>query len=239
MPALELVQGLLRQSDGARSSTWTNDFCRYSNVVRSALSGMTALIWIPTPTVLGAVASDAGYVFVLARLRLTQRRDEVPEFIDHLPHCESGLALTDPADPRHQFVTKLRADAGAMMHEAVHALKNNGAEDSIDCVKMLISSIRVLELDYPCDHTHYASVKKSYEFALQISRTTRNQKTFPRFVWVRRANLYHASRLRLNSFYRKRTPLDDQLIADLCELSLSMYVQIRRAAQKGLDSMST
>lgn len=59
-----------------------------------------------------------------------------------------------------------------------------------------------------------------------------------RFVWVRRASLYHASRMRLNSFYRKRTPLDDLLIADMCELSLSVYVQIRRAAQKGLDSMS-
>lgn len=55
---------------------------------------------------------------------------------------------------------------------------------------------------------------------------------------MRRASLYHASRLRLNSFYRKRSPLDDQLIADMCELSLSVYVQIRRSAQKGLDSMS-
>lgn len=44
--------------------------------------------------------------------------------------------------------------------------------------------------------------------------------------------------MRLNSFYRKRTPLDDQLIADMCELSLSVYVQIRRSAQKGLDLMS-
>lgn len=59
-----------------------------------------------------------------------------------------------------------------------------------------------------------------------------------RFVWVRRASLYHSSRLRLNSFYRKRTPLDDLLIADMCELSLSGYVQIRRSAQKGLDAMT-
>lgn len=80
-----------------------------------------------------------------------------------------------------------------------------------------------------------------------------------RFVWVRRASLYHASRfvfffsrtaealliiltigrLRLCSFYRKRSALDDLLIADMCELSLSVYVQIRRSAQKTLDSMST
>lgn len=44
--------------------------------------------------------------------------------------------------------------------------------------------------------------------------------------------------MRLNSFYRKRSALDDLLIADMCELALSVYVQIRRAAQKGLDSMS-
>lgn len=67
-----------------------------------------------------------------------------------------------------------------MFHTAVHTLKSNAQEDSIDCVKMVISSIRVLQLDYPCDHSHYAAVKKSYEFALQISRTTRNQKLFPR-----------------------------------------------------------
>lgn len=227
VPALDIVEGLLQQSSnatGPQSLEWTNDFCRYCNVVRSALSGMTALIWLPPPAVLGQTASDAG--------------DEVPEFIDQLPHCNAGICLTDPADPRHAFVSQLRDRSGAMLHNAVQSLKNNGAEDSIDCVKMLISSIRVLELDYPCDHVHYAAVKKSYEFALQISRTTRNQKAFPRFVWIRRASLYHASRLRLNSFYRKRTPLDDQLIADMCELSLSMYVQIRRAAQKGLDSMT-
>lgn len=113
-----------------------------------------------------------------------------------------------------------------------------GQESSIDAVKMLISSIRVLELDYPCDHNHYGAVKKSYEFALNISRTTRNQREFPRFVWIRRASLYQASRMRLNSFYRKRSKLDDLLIQDLCDLSLSVYLQVRRSAQRGLDSMS-
>lgn len=78
-----------------------------------------------------------------------------------------------------------------MLHEAVQSLKNNGAEDSIDCIKMIIASIRVLELDYPVDHAHYATVKKSYEFALQISRTTTNQKAFPRFVLFPVSSLAH------------------------------------------------
>lgn len=106
----------------------------------------------------------------------------MPEFIDYPPHCEGGICLTDTADPRHAFVMQLRARSGETLHASVAALKNNGAEDSIDCVKMLIASIRVLEIDYPCDHLHYTAVKKSYEFALTITRTARNQKLFPRSV---------------------------------------------------------
>ncbi|KAM0751556.1 hypothetical protein T439DRAFT_300497 [Meredithblackwellia eburnea MCA 4105] len=227
VPALDTIELLLKEPTSPTSPptpTWANDFCRYCNLIRSALSGIPSLIWLPPPLESGKLASDVG--------------DEVPEFIDQLPHCKAGMCLTDPTDPRHVFVYQLRRRCGRVLHEAVHSLKNNGAEDSIDCVKMLISSIKILQLDYSCDTSHYSAVKKSYEFALQISRTTRNQKLFPRFVWVRRASLYHASRMRLNSFYRKRSELDDLLIADMCELALSVYVQIRRAAQKGLDSMT-
>ncbi|KAI5481022.1 proteasome activator subunit 4 [Pseudohyphozyma bogoriensis] len=212
VPALDTLEQLLRETTGtAPTPAWTNDFCRFTNVVRSALSGIPSLVWLPPPAEPGAVASDAG--------------DEVPEFIDYLPHAQAGIALTDPSDPRHQFVVQIRDRTSQFLHSAVHSLKNNGAEDSIDCVKMIISTMRILTLDYPCDHSHYDAVKKSYDFALQVSRTTKNQKTFPS--------------LRLCSFYRKRSKLDDLLIGDMCELALSTYVQIRRAAQKGLDSMAS
>ena len=226
VPALEVVERLLAEpvatSGGKPSEEFINDFCRNLNIVRSAVASIPGLAWLPPPAEPGQKSSDFG--------------DEVPEFIDQLPHCVAGICLTDPADPRHQFVLGLRERTGRALHAAVASLKNTGAEDSIDAVKMIISAIRVLQLDYPCDHAHYASVKKSLEFAQTISRTTRNQKTFPRFVWCRRAALYHASRLRLNSFYRRRSALDDLLIADLADLSLSVYVQVRRAAQKGIDS---
>jgi proteasome activator subunit 4 len=164
--------------------------------------------------------------------------DEIPEFIDHLPSCNTGIPLSDPADPRHQFVASFRARAGQFFHDAVQTLKGSQQQDTIDCIKMVIASIRVLELDYPCDTSAHESIKKSYDFALNISRVTRNQKLFPRFVWVRRASLYHASRLRLTSFYRKRSKLDDLLINDLCELSLSVYLAVRKSAQRGLSSIS-
>ncbi|GAA6053733.1 hypothetical protein JCM3770_003189 [Rhodotorula araucariae] len=226
VPLLDKLDALLAESliDGKlRTSEWINDFCRFCNVVRSALSGIPSIAYMPPPKDKGEVASDAG--------------DEVPEFIDHLPTCNAGFPLNDPSDPRHQFIADLRTRAGQFLHNAVQTLKSTQQQDTIDCIKMVIASIRVLELDYPCDSSHHGTVKKSYEFALNISRVTRNQKLFPRFVWVRRAGLYHASRLRLNSFYRRRSKLDDLLIHDLCELSLSVYLQVRRSAQKGLDSI--
>lgn len=194
------------------------------NLVRSALSGIPSLALFPRPAEAGAPASDAG--------------DEVPEFIDQLPSCDTGIPLTDPSDPRHRFVSELRTRAGRFFHESVQTLKTTQQQDTIDCIKMVIASIRVLELDYPCDISAHESIKKSYDFALNISRVTRNQKQFPRFVWVRRASLYHASRLRLTSFYRRRSALDDLLIHDLCELSLSVYLAVRKSAQRGLGSIS-
>ncbi|GAA6008845.1 hypothetical protein JCM10207_001745 [Rhodosporidiobolus poonsookiae] len=226
VPALDRLDQLLAESqqDGkVKTMEWVNDFCRFCNVVRSALSGIPSLAWLERPEELGQPASDAG--------------DEVPEFINHMPTCRASIPLSDPKDPRHRFVVDLRNRASDFLHRAVQALKSSGQEDSVDAIKMVISSIRVLELDYPCDTSAHGTTKKSYEFALNISRVTRNQKEFPRFVWVRRASLYHASRLRLNSFYRKRSKLDDLLIADLCELSLSVYLAVRKTAQRGLDSI--
>ncbi|GAA5836406.1 hypothetical protein JCM11251_007072, partial [Rhodosporidiobolus azoricus] len=225
-PCLDRLDQLLLESqqDGkVKSMEWVNDFCRYLNLVRSALSGIPSLAWLERPEEPGQQASDAG--------------DEVPEFIDYMPTCKASIPLTDSKDPRHRYVVDLRNRIGDFLHRSVQALKSSGQEDSVDAIKMVISSIRVLELDYPCDSGHHATVKKSYEFSLNISRVTRNQKEFPRFVWVRRAGLYHAARMRLNSFYRKRSKLDDLLIADLCELSLSVYLGVRRTAQRGLDSM--
>ncbi|BGP22448.1 Proteasome activator BLM10 [Rhodotorula toruloides] len=226
VPIMDKLDALLaeaKEDHKLLSLQWVNDFCRFCNILRSSLSGIPSFVLLGSPKDLGVPASDAG--------------DEIPEFIDHLPRCNIGLPLSDANDPRHAFVADIRTRAGEFLHHAVQTLKNSQQQDTIDCIKMVVATIRTLELDYPTDSNHHSTVKKSYEFALNVSRVTRNQKEFPRFVWVRRASLYHASRLRINSFYRKRSKLDDLLIHDLCELSLSVYLQVRKSAQKGLDSM--
>ena len=55
---------------------------------------------------------------------------------------------------------------------------------------------------------------------------------------LKRALLYHYNRLYLNAMYRERSPLDDKLIHDLVELSLSQYTRLRRYCQSIVRSVS-
>lgn len=65
-PALDTIDSLLKSSKGStKSLVWTNDFCRYSSIVRSAMYGIPALILLSPPTDLGQTASDAGFVSLL------------------------------------------------------------------------------------------------------------------------------------------------------------------------------
>lgn len=54
------------------------------------------------------------------------------------------------------------------------------------------------------------------------------QKDNSRLVFLKRAQVYHSGRLYLNSLYRQRSELDDNLLNELVELSLSHYTRVRR-----------
>jgi proteasome activator subunit 4 len=57
------------------------------------------------------------------------------------------------------------------------------------------------------------------------------QKDNSRLVLLKRAQVYHSARLYLNSLYRRRSELDDKLLKELVELSLSPYTRVRRYAE--------
>lgn len=54
------------------------------------------------------------------------------------------------------------------------------------------------------------------------------QKDNSRLVFVKRAHVYHSGRVYMHALYRRRSALDDKLIGELGELSLSPYTRIRR-----------
>lgn len=63
----------------------------------------------------------------------------------------------------------------------------------------------------------------------RVNRMSARQKDNARVVWVKRAQLYHSSRLYMHALYRRRSELDDRLLKeDLAELCLSPYTRVRR-----------
>ncbi|KAH8929547.1 hypothetical protein BT69DRAFT_1292546 [Atractiella rhizophila] len=161
-----------------------------------------------------------------------------PEFVERVPAFACGINITDPSDPRHTYMLKLRERYGETLHNAIDAFKSHGVEDSIDCVRLLISSIKSILIDYPCDRSTYGHMQRYFDFTKNLCKNWKGQQLYPRAVWIRRALYYHSARQRIYSLARPRSQLEDQLILDLGELSLSPYLKVRLSSQRALDSVT-
>ncbi|ETS62890.1 hypothetical protein PaG_02652 [Moesziomyces aphidis] len=221
LPALFKVEAL--QAEGqTRDKAWSNDFCRYLMVVRMGLIGMPTLIQ----------EDDVGGGEPLMDLG-----DEVPEFIAIPPRFKSFFCLTDRQDARYQKVAAFKQRCGQVLHLSAKSTQASGAEDQIDCVKMLIRTIRSYLTCYSYNGEDYKAHMRSLGFFRNIAKLHAKQKEFPRVLFIRRSAFYNTSRARLNSFHRKRTPLTDQLILQMLDFCMSNYVGIRQTAQNTLDTI--
>lgn len=66
-------------------------------------------------------------------------RHEIPEMIACIEPLNSGFALSDPNDPRHQYMTSLKRRFGQFLHCASTSLQQQGEENTVDAVHMLVS----------------------------------------------------------------------------------------------------
>ena len=56
--------------------------------------------------------------------------------------CEplnSGFCLTDPSDERYRYIHSLRQRFGKFLHEASVSLRQQGEENTVDAVQMLVN----------------------------------------------------------------------------------------------------
>lgn len=67
------------------------------------------------------------------------RRNELPEMIAVMEPLNSCFVLTDPDDARYQYVSKLRRSYGEFLHKASLSLRQQGEENTVDAVYMLVS----------------------------------------------------------------------------------------------------
>lgn len=221
-PRLDRLEAL-QEPNIQRDKVWSNDFCRHLTVARLAYMSVNAMVQEPEDGG-GIEAVDAG--------------DEVPEFVQ-VPHrFKSGFLLQDKEDSRFQTVMAFRRRFGKIVQLSAQMTQNSGAEDQIDCVKLLVRSIRSYMTSYSFNPDDYKSHSRSLAFYRSMAHLSARQKKYPRIFWIRRAAYYHTSRARLNSFHRRRSAIDDDLIARILEFTMSNYVAIRRTAQNALDTIT-
>ncbi|XP_006454756.1 hypothetical protein AGABI2DRAFT_215246, partial [Agaricus bisporus var. bisporus H97] len=233
-------------TDVPRDANWRNDFCRYvssflllflfpldSKLLRYLTFVRNAFAGIPT---LCEERIPKEYFETL--ISTSDILDEIPEMIANVDPIKSGFCLTDPSDPKFIFITTLRKRFGRFLHEASVALRQQGEENTVDAVQILVRSMRTYFLEYADSRDSSQVNGDSYTQEKNIARLYIGQKTWPRAVYVRRARFYSSARLRWNAIERSRGPLEDCLIDDLVEWSIWHYPVIRQSGQSVLESIA-
>ncbi|KAH9947692.1 hypothetical protein B0H21DRAFT_737636 [Amylocystis lapponica] len=224
-PVLTTLNGLL-EPGVVRDAVWRNDFCRHLSFVRNAFTGIPTLAKeVNTPEEQQAAMESSDIM------------DEIPEMIGIVDPLNSGFALSDTSDPRHQYISALRQQFGHFLHKASVSLRQQGEENTVDAVHMLIRSIRTYMMEYGDSRDNYWLQRDRYESEANVARHHANQKVWPRAVYVRRARFYHSARLHWNSVERRRSQLEDQLIDDVTEWGMWNYVTVRETSQSLLENL--
>ncbi|KAF5384678.1 hypothetical protein D9757_006201 [Collybiopsis confluens] len=218
-PSLLILDHLL-DSDVERDAIWRNDFFRY------AFSG------IPTFIRHHVRSEDLQNV-----VETSDILDEIPEMIASLEPLNCGFCLTDAEDPRHQTISALRQRFGKFLHQASVSLRQQGEENTVDAVHMLLRSVRTYMLDYGDSRDGYYVNEEQYTSTKNVARLHAQQKEWPRAVYVRRARFYHSARLRWNSLDRVRGPLEDILIDEITQWSMWHYAKVRISGQSLLETI--
>ncbi|CAA7258799.1 unnamed protein product [Cyclocybe aegerita] len=224
-PTLTLLEGLLKPGI-VRDAIWRSDFCRHLTLVRNIFAG--------APTLIKETMTQQD---ILEATLTSDILEEVPEMIASVTPLSCGFALPDPADPRHQYALGVKHRFGRFLHNASVVLRQQGEENTVDAVQMLVRSIRTYMMEYGDSRDSYYVNEDQYTQEKNVARQYAGQKVWPRAVYVRRARWYNSARLRWNSIERKRGPTEDLLIDDLVEWSMWHYPVVRQSSQSYLDSI--
>ena len=87
----------------------------------------------------------------------------MPEMIAAMEPLNAGFCLTDPNDERHQYITSLRRRYGQLLHKASATLRQQGEENTVDAVHMLVSFSCSFHSD--TDQNVYEDKGRSYLYA--------------------------------------------------------------------------
>lgn len=74
-------------------------------------------------------------------------RNEIPEMIAFIEPLNSGFAVPEPEDPRARYYTELRTRFGRFLHDASSSLRQQGEENTVDAVYLLVCVINYCHME--------------------------------------------------------------------------------------------
>ncbi|KAI9825460.1 MAG: hypothetical protein M1832_001190 [Thelocarpon impressellum] len=145
--------------------------------------------------------------------------------------------LLQPGDPLYAVMHDLRVKTGELLHH-VHEFLTEKQEDDVSCFNSLYTVYRSWFLDVGIERSAQVLDRVTRLLAADVHpyKFSGLRKDYPRPLLLRRANVYHLQRLRHNAVARKKSALDQKLLLDLAESSVSLYTDIRRNAQSAAES---
>jgi proteasome activator subunit 4 len=157
--------------------------------------------------------------------------EEKPTF-----HYPTGYPLESDSS-LYATVHELREKIGEVLHE-VHKFLTSKQEDDVSCFNALYTAYRSWFVDVGLERSAHVldrvtRLLASDQAAYKVSGL---RKDYPRPILLRRAHLYHLQRLRHDATPRARSHLEETLLLDLAESSVSLYTAIRRTAQNASES---
>ncbi|KAG6897909.1 hypothetical protein C0992_009061 [Termitomyces sp. T32_za158] len=217
LPATNKVESLLNNT-----SRWDNvdrnDFCRYLAV----WGGLSTFFKEQPKEVINPCLNEV----------------ELAEMVVVPLDVNAGFTLEDASDHRYQKAAAYRLRYGDICQRAAFALRQKiGSEDHIDAVIGVTRAIDTFMLGYGLNRSDFDSLQKNYDQARDANRFWIKQRENSRLVFLKRAQVYHSGRVYMHSLYRRRSALDDRLLEELVELSLSPYTRVRRQAQNVLNNV--
>lgn len=151
-------------------------------------------------------------------------------------HYPVGYLLKE-GDPDYKEVHALRERTGKVLHEVHHFLVEK-QEDDVACFSPLYTAYRSWFIDVGIERSAHVldRVQRLFSADVHPYKVSGLRKEYPRPLLLRRANVYHLTRLRQNASPRPKSSLDEILLLDLAQSGVSTYTEVRRNAQSAGES---
>lgn len=137
----------------------------------------------------------------------------------------------------YEEVHALRDRTGRVLHE-VHQFLVEKQEDDVACFSPLYTAYRSWFIDVGIERSAHVLDRVQRLFCADVHpyKVSGLRKEYPRPLLLRRANVYHLTRLRQNASPRPKSSLDEILLLDLAQSGVSTYTEVRRNAQSAGES---